>query len=249
MRSHWRSERLVRVVARKKIVFVIVEGPSDEVAHGAVLSRLFDAENVFVHIVHGDITAEWLKEKKTIVDRVGDEIRNYARNNHYTKADFKRIIHIADMDGAFVPDQCIVEDPQAKEVIYSETTITARNKTIIQERNTQKSQHIRALYARKTIWDVPYQMFYMSCNLDHVLYNKLNSTDEEKEDDAYTFARKYRAAPEAFLEFICESDFSVMTDYKASWKYIQEELHSLERHTNLGLCFDIMTDAERDKAN
>ncbi len=127
-------------------------------ALGAVLSRLFDAENVFVHIVHGDITAEWLKGKKTIVDRVGDEIRNYAKNNHYTKSDFKRIIHIADMDGAFVPDQCIVEDPQAKEVIYSETTITARNKTIIQERNTQKvSISERCMCVRR------YGMFRIRC--------------------------------------------------------------------------------------
>ena len=77
----------------------------------------------------------------------------------------------------------------------------------------------------------------MSCNLDHVLYNKLNSTDEEKENNSYRFARKYKSDTEGFKEFISESDFSVGGDYLSSWKYIKEDKHSLERHTNLSLCF------------
>ena len=33
------------------------------------------------------------------------------------------------------------------------------------------------------------------------------------------------------------SDFSVVEncDYRSSWNYIKEELHSLERHSNFGL--------------
>ena len=233
-------------MARKKIVFVIVEGASDETALGAVLTKLYDSDSVYVHIVHGDITAEWLKGRKTIVDRVGDEIRYYAKNNHFVKSDFKEIIHLADMDGAFIPESGVIEDPHAKEVTYSETEIRTDRKERILERNVQKSQHLRVLYARKKIWDVPYHLFYMSCNLDHVLYNKLNSTDEEKEDNAYQFARKYRTSPEMFLQFICESDFSVMTGYKESWEYIQDGLHSLERHTNFGLCFGSTEDSLQD---
>lgn len=32
----------------------------------------------------------------------------------------------------------------------------------------------------------------MSCNLDHVLYGKLNSTDDMKKKDSQNFAKKYR---------------------------------------------------------
>jgi hypothetical protein len=40
----------------------------------------------------------------------------------------------------------------------------------------------------KNVWSsIPYQAYYMSCNLDHVLYNKLNSTDDDKEDDALQY--------------------------------------------------------------
>lgn len=39
-----------------------------------------------------------------------------------------------------------------------------------------------------------------------------------------------------FISFISRSDFSVMDGYRESWDYINNELHSLERHTNFGLC-------------
>lgn len=73
----------------------------------------------------------------------------------------------------------------------------------------------------------------MSCNLDHVLYNKRNSTEEEKEEDAYDFARKYKKDLKGFTDFMCCSDFSVHHDYQTSWAYIEEGMNSIERHTNL----------------
>ncbi len=43
-------------MARKKIVFVIVEGPSDETALGVVLTKYFETDNVHIEIMHSDIT-------------------------------------------------------------------------------------------------------------------------------------------------------------------------------------------------
>ena len=43
---------------RKKVVLVIVEGPSDEEALGAILSRYFDENEVRVYVRRGDITTE-----------------------------------------------------------------------------------------------------------------------------------------------------------------------------------------------
>lgn len=45
-------------MARKKIVFVIVEGPSDDAALGVILVRLYDKNAVHVEITHGDITSD-----------------------------------------------------------------------------------------------------------------------------------------------------------------------------------------------
>ena len=45
-------------MARKKIVFVIVEGPSDDTALGVLFTKIFDDNHVHVEITHGDITSD-----------------------------------------------------------------------------------------------------------------------------------------------------------------------------------------------
>lgn len=165
------SERQVIRLARKKIVFIIVEGPSDDTALGTLFHRMYDQNTTFVHIMHRDITA--------------------------------------------------------------------RSAEKIAARNRQKRQNLNKLYTCPQLWKIPYRVFYMSCNLDHVLYNKLNSSDKEKENDAYVFALQYRDHIDAFRAFIADSDFSISTDYKKSWEFIQTGTESLKRHTNLGLCFPI----------
>ena len=47
---------------RKKVIFVIVEGPSDETALGVLLSRHFDKDTVYTHVMHCDITTEFDKD-------------------------------------------------------------------------------------------------------------------------------------------------------------------------------------------
>jgi len=237
MRFRLHSERLVKSVARKKVVFVIVEGPSDEVALGVLLNRIYDSDTVFVQIMHKDITAEYGNSSANIISVVGNEVRAYAKSNHYNKSDFREIIHIIDMDGAYIPDSNIIEDKETVKPRYSLTDIRTYNIENIVRRNNAKSANINKLCSCYEIWGVPYRAYYMSCNLDHVLYNKLNSSDEEKENDSYKFARKYKDKIPEFLDFISNSDFSVVTGYKESWSFIKQGLHSLERYTNLGLCF------------
>lgn len=90
--------------------------------------------------------------------------------------------------------------------------------------------------------------YYMSSNLDHVLYGKLNSSDEDKENDAYAFAKKYKDDIDGFLKFISDSDFSRMEGYKESWAFIKKGCHSLERYTNLGICFADIREQRRQNA-
>lgn len=224
-------------MARKKIVFVIVEGPSDETALGALLSHVFDSSSVFVHIMHRDITTERGINSENILAHLGNEVRWYAKSNHFTSKDFQEIIHIVDMDGAYIPENCILEDISLSRPVYSTEAITAPSAMRIAIRNRQKSRNLDKLCACSRLWNIPYRVFYMSCNLDHVLYNKLNLTDIEKEADAYSFALQYRKNVNAFKALLCHSDFSVLTGQKESWEFIKSGTESLKRHTNLGLCF------------
>ena len=51
-------ERLGLFMIRKKIVFIIVEGKSDQKALGIFFERFFNDKHVEIHIYHGDITSE-----------------------------------------------------------------------------------------------------------------------------------------------------------------------------------------------
>ncbi len=227
-------------MARKRIVFVIVEGVSEEDALGAILSHIYDESTVWVQVLRKDITSEYGVNPSNIVSQLGNIVRKYAKDNSYKKTDFKEIIHLVDMDGAYIPNDNVLEDETAKDPIYSLTDIKTADKSRIEDRNLRKRANINRICTCKEIWDVPYSAYYMSCNLDHVLYNKLNSTDEEKENDAFQFAKRYKDKTDEFISFIGQSDFSVAGDFKESWDFIKLDLHSLERHTNFGICFDLV---------
>lgn len=225
-------------MAKRKIVFVIAEGPSDDEALGVIFSKIYDRDSVYVHIMHGDITTQPGVSSSNIISKVGNCIKQYAAQNHYKPADFKEIIHIVDMDGAYIPDSAVVEDPKARKPVYSVTEIRSAHPEGIIQRNARKRENIDRLKSTGKVWKLPYGIYYMSCNLDHALYGKLNSSDEEKEEDAYQFAKQYRNDIPGFLKYIRESEFAVGPHYKESWEYISEGLHSLERHTNIGICFN-----------
>lgn len=223
------------VLMAKRVVLVIVEGPSDDTAIGLLMDEYFNSQTVKVHVVHGDITTE--VEVNDIVARVNKEIDVYCRRDHLPRESIQEVIHLCDTDGTYISEEFVIIDEAAKDTIYTETAIYTANKEGIEKRNEKKSANMNRLAATKKIGITPYRAYYMSCNLDHVLYNLLNCTDDEKEDNAFAFLERYAGKLDEFVEFITQSSFSVMTGYRESWQYIKKELHSLERYTNFGLCF------------
>lgn len=178
------------LLTRKKVVLVIVEGPSDDTALGIMLNQIYDKDSVHVHIMHGDITTRKGVRSDNIVAKIGEEVRSYAKSQHYSAKDFKQIIHIVDTDGVYIPDDKIIYEPECDRIFYESDGIHTSDQQGIVERNKLKTGNVYRLRTTGKIWNVPYRVYYMSCNLDHVLHNKRNSTDEEKETDAYAFAKK-----------------------------------------------------------
>ena len=74
----------------KKIIFVIVEGPSDEDAIGTLLSRFYNGNEVHIHVVHGDITTQRCVNPHTIVTKIGNLVRQYAGRT-FKQTDYSRI--------------------------------------------------------------------------------------------------------------------------------------------------------------
>lgn len=227
---------------KRRIVFVIVEGPSDDEALSLLLEKMYERDSVYVYIAHCDVTTMRDKSENyvsgaSILTRVGDIIRTYMNANHLRKEHFREIVHLIDMDGAYIPDEAVIYSEEHRAPFYTTSAILTDCVNNIRARNRQKRSCIDKLSAIRMLCGIPYQAYYMSSNLDHVLYDRLNLTDREKERFSIGFARRYRNSLSEFISFISDSAFSVADcDYVESWHFIKDGLHSLERHTNFGIC-------------
>ena len=228
-------------MACKKIVFVIVEGPSDSEALGGILNKIFSDSSVYVHIVHGDITTQKDTNSSNIVNKVTALVKAYADSNHLKKKNFKRVIHILDMDGVYINDSLVSYNKDLTSTVYRDDCIETPTVQAILDRNRQKKGCLNVISSKEYIWrDLPYQAYFMSCNLDHVLYDKLNLTDEEKEKFSFNFAKKYKENLDLFKSFILDPSFSLhKMSYRDSWSFIKDKNRSLKRYTNFGLCMGL----------
>lgn len=226
-------------MAKKKVVMILLEGPSDATALGAYFKDFFSNDKVVTNILYTDITSQHGVYPDTIKAKVGRHISNELRRLKLNKSDLISVIHLVDIDGAFIPDTAIKLDETKDTFIYEDDGIHYKDVNAVVNRNTQKKQNIETLYKNTSgiCGGVMYHIYYMSCNLEHVLHNIRQVSPEDKEKLAYEFAERYKGNMNGFLKFLKESDFSVCTNYKDSWDFVAEELHSLERHTNVGLCF------------
>ncbi len=227
----------------KKMVLVIVEGETDAESLTVSLSEVFANEEVAVEITRQDITTEWGSSRSDIRSRVGAVVKNFLDGTHAVRRkDILRVMHIVDTDGAFVPDQAVKEDAvlaEFRENVYEENGIRTWNKAGIERRNKMKAKALRDLVKMKSVLgSIPYRVYFMSCNLEHVLHDKMNCDIEEKNALALRFARHYRQDVEGFKAFIADSLFSLKGEYVDTWKAIDTDLESLKRHTNLGLAWE-----------
>ena len=178
-------------MSEKKVVAVIVEGPSDESAMGGILKEFFSSEEVQFAVVHGDITSNELTTLDNVVSKIVDLIMGIKTKYGYRWDDFIKIIHIADTDGVFTKD--CVKEADVDGIHYYEDHMEGANVEAIERRNKHKAEILFKLY----------------------------STGEAND----------------FITFISDETVAVPGTYKATWRFIEKDKHSLERHTNMHLVF------------
>lgn len=223
---------------QKKIDLFIVEGLSDESALGAPLSAVLKDSNVKTLVMRGDITTRDGVDSSNIISKIGDSVKGFVDRKRGLKLkDVRQIVHIVDTDGTYIPDEKVVLDEDLSDTVYASDGILTNDPRGIQRRNQKKRKALLTLQRNNSVRNIPYKVYYMSCNLDHVLYEKQNSTDQEKEIDAYAFAEKYHENPDGFVKYMCESEFSVIGTHKETWKFIEEGMNSVRRYTNFGNLF------------
>lgn len=222
---------------RKKAMIFILEGPSDDTSLTGSLKYIFASSRIEPLIMHGDITSDRNVTNRNIIKKLHEEIKAFCNKNFLTRGNILRIVHIIDTDGAFIPDELIQEDTDCRQIVYSENSIRCISKKNLIRRNHIKQQNLQKLLDTHNIGGLSYSVYYMSSNLEHVLHNRINLTDEEKEELSYEFAEICAEKPEYFIQLMTSQTVFIDGSYRESWDFIKSGKHSLERHSNLALCF------------
>lgn len=229
---------------KKKIVLFIVEGISDKLALGPVLSQIISSKNVKFKIIGGDITSDYYNVTlHNIVLKIKEHV-NAFMGSIYKIEDIEEIIHVVDIDGAFVTDDKIVNH-SSEETIYTDTNIYTQHVFEMKKRNAFKSRVLSTLSSttsiklgRSSSSLVPYSIYYMSCNLDHVLIDDRNLNPTLKKSKAIEFADKYFNNEEQFYMLLRSSTILKEQNYVDSWVYLSNGVNSLSRCSNFALYLD-----------
>lgn len=221
----------------KKVILFIVEGVSDENALGSIMKKYFIHSQVRFLVIHGDITTHDFVNMNEIIKKINKNIETISQRYRYNKEDINRIIHLVDMDGVCIPDSAVIFSENVG-IQYNRDGIRTKNVKSIQKRNHLKSQVLYKLRKTSNISDIPYNIYYMSCNLEHVLFNnQMDFTDEDKMRISDQFAERFDNNMDEFIKFIMNQEIAVNGNYNETWKFIEKNMNSLNRYTNLHLLF------------
>lgn len=222
-----------------KVILFLVEGPTDEDALALIYSKIVKAHAIKFEVLHTDITADENMTVKYIENRIKEVIQSYLIKNPFVKKeDILKVVQIIDTDGAFVPSTLVKQSDTGK-TEYFDTYIAAKNRDRLIRRNLSKRSIVFRLAHSEKVAGFPYEIYYFSRNIEHVLHNiSEDLTDDEKEDLAFEIADRYSEQPETFLKLLYEADFSVSGTYEDTWDFIMENGNSLKRHCNMSVFFD-----------
>lgn len=219
----------------KQVVLFIVEGPTDEDAFSEVMKGIFENDMVVFHVVHGDIMIDPQLTPDTVVKAVNEHVKVELDRYGLKRSDIQKIIHLIDTDGAFIPPENVKKGNQ-EQIEYTLEHILSANPEGTKRRNQRKRQLIQKLFSIKAIAGTPYAIYYLSRNLEHVLFDRIDTlTDAEKIELADSFADQYENDINAFITFISENCFTVEGNYSETWNHIMCGINSLQRKSNLHL--------------
>ena len=207
MPEHLEKQGGVFAVNEKKVIAVIVEGPSDEAA-----------------------------STDNILSKINNLIESVKQKYGYKREDFLKIIHIVDMDGAFCNDAIVEKDIEGVRY-YLDRIETKYPDYLIRKHTQKAEILSKLYSSGKingVSYRIYFNSCNLEHVLFNELKD---FTDDEKADMADDFAEKYEGKVEDFVEFISQDDLIAPGTFKQTWQFIEKEKHSLERFTNMHLIF------------
>lgn len=217
---------------QKGVVLFIVEGASDKIALGLPMSRIINSDSVQFAIIHGDcLDRNSGKAVSTLQNCIRDIMYKYS----YKKSDFIQIVHIVDTDGSFIPDDRVIKK-NTSGVSYCQDHIKSGEPQETIARHHRRRFSAEMLVNTDHIMKIPYGIYFMSRNLEHVTQGVSDSMNSgRKVSLAESFADEYYNDPLGFLDLLFSDDIASSGSYKESWKDIMTGTNSLERKCNLNI--------------
>lgn len=220
-----------------KAVVFIVEGATDKKALENIFKKIYRHKKVHFEFTHGDITSDENIDESKVEEEIYKYVDSYRKDKKLRPSDIWQIVHIFDTDGTYIEDSYVIQG-ESKDPFYTNEYISCKDVQKVIKRNKHKRELMDYLLSCPDIKNIPYKCYYMSSNLDHALYNKLNLDDESKKKYANAFYEKFFGKERFFIQFLdMEAVNGVPDSFPESWRYIKRGLNSLQRHTNLNLYF------------
>ena len=229
----------------KKFILFIVEGKNDEKELGAVMATPRIKERLknyvpYFYPANIDITADKKFNKENIQKKLNDIVMDFRRKgvpfSNIRVSDIQEIVQITDLDGRFIPDDCIVRGDEP-DFVYTDDAIITSNVAGAYGRNRKKADILLKLIDLKQVGGVPYSIYFVSSNMEHVLFNARPKDKNTKRNLADNFAEDCRNNPSILDQTIFSSEVSTKKTYYDSWEDMLYECESLRRHTNINLFF------------
>ena len=229
----------------KKFILFIVEGKNDRIAIEAMLHTEYFAnyrEKYKVEFIqtNGDLTTDKAVNEKNVQEKLNKLLLDFRRNgvpfSNIKPQDIQEIVQVVDLDGAFVQRADIIQGKTDK-FFYTEESIITSNVDGAWGRNRKKVAILNKLIDVNRIGNVPYSIYFVSCNMDHVVFDKRNLEPYEKSNGVRRFQKECADKPRVLEESIFKEGVGTNKTFLESWVEIKEERKSLQRHTNFNLYF------------
>ncbi len=229
----------------KKFILFIVEGDNDKreinaILHTECFSRFFERYEPILWPTNGDITTASGASASNIQKKLNSILLDFRKNGvpwgNIKPTDIHEIVQIVDLDGAFIPpDNILPSEDNAFE--YHDDHILTSNVDGAVGRNRKKAEVLNKLISIDKIGDVNYSVYFVSCNMDHVLFGNRSLSRQEKGFLSREFQLKCERDQNVLNESLFNPDVAANGSYYESWYEIQEDTLSLQRYTNFNLFF------------
>ncbi len=197
-----------------KVIIFMVEGPSDEDALVVPLENELVLKKIRVKtkVLHTDILTKYSDGEKfetttsNVVSKVKMIIEDFFNKFKYLNLKYKdigKIIYVTDTDNCFFKDERHSKNKkECLKVLFSTKSI------FLGKRNTEK--------------EIPFDVIFMSQNLEHVIKGELRDyTDEEKRKISKVFSNACYEDFTLYIELFNSKDVKKWEDYSSSYTGIE----------------------------